>query len=196
MIKILTFKRATILAVLVLSFMSFASFSYGQGYYIRILNAPDPSIIGTEVLIAEPAWYSFCVDGIPAGTFTYQVANPYLAGPGAVDPLNGNVGLCKRGGNIAFVDKAKNIQNAGGIGMIIVNNVSGVLDNFGAEDPSITIWGAMVSVDYEQMFLNNVGMEYEFFQKAIIDSETAFWGNLPGQGDFDGGFNGWTTVSG
>ena len=83
--------------------------------YLKITSATDLTLIGKEIYIDGLAsWYG-C---LPYGqTFTAQVTDPYVAGPAPLAPLNGNVGVCVRG-TYWYIDKAKNIQDAGGVGMI------------------------------------------------------------------------------
>jgi hypothetical protein len=57
--------------------------------------------------------------------------------------ISGKIALVDRG-NCTFVQKALNVQNAGGIGMVVVDNGNGLSSMSGA-DPSITITSVMVS---------------------------------------------------
>ncbi|WP_082551926.1 PA domain-containing protein [Massilia sp. Root351] len=52
--------------------------------------------------------------------------------------VNGNVALVDRGA-CAFVVKALNVQNAGAIAMIVVDNVAGPLTGLGGADPAVAI---------------------------------------------------------
>lgn len=56
----------------------------------------------------------------------------------------GKIALIRRG-NCTFVDKVKNAQDAGAIGVIVLNNVGGSPINMGGADPSITIPAVMIS---------------------------------------------------
>ncbi|MDT5269453.1 MAG: hypothetical protein QOH49_1639 [Acidobacteriota bacterium] len=59
--------------------------------------------------------------------------------------VSGRVALIDRGG-CTFVSKVKNAQNAGAVGVIIVNNVTGDLIQMGGGDATITIPTLMVSL--------------------------------------------------
>ncbi|MFM9435437.1 hypothetical protein ACFDR9_002506 [Janthinobacterium sp. CG_23.3] len=66
-----------------------------------------------------------------------------------LSPANGaalrqSVALVDRGG-CAFVDKAKNLQEAGAVAMIVVNNVPGDAAGLGGDDDGVTIPAVMVS---------------------------------------------------
>ncbi|MGE5175166.1 MAG: PA domain-containing protein [Hyphomicrobiales bacterium] len=58
--------------------------------------------------------------------------------------LNGNIALIDRG-TCTFVFKVKAAQNAGAIGVIMVNNVAGAPISMGGTDPTITIPSVMIS---------------------------------------------------
>jgi len=73
-------------------------------------------------------------------------ANPTLA----CNPLtngaaiNGNIAVIERG-TCYFVDKVKNAQNAGAIGVLMINNVPGTPIIMGGTDATITIPSVMIS---------------------------------------------------
>ena len=58
--------------------------------------------------------------------------------------IDGKIAVIRRG-DCPFVDKVNNAQNAGAIGVIIVNNVAGLPINQGGEDSGITIPTVMIS---------------------------------------------------
>ena len=58
--------------------------------------------------------------------------------------LSGNIALIDRG-TCNFVIKVKSAQNAGAIGVIMVNNVAGAPITMGGSDPTITIPSVMIS---------------------------------------------------
>jgi hypothetical protein len=58
--------------------------------------------------------------------------------------VTGKIAIIRRG-NCAFVDKVKNAQNAGAIGVIMMNNVSGEPIPMGGTDATITIPSVMIS---------------------------------------------------
>ncbi|OGS61531.1 MAG: hypothetical protein A2X07_07445 [Flavobacteria bacterium GWF1_32_7] len=58
--------------------------------------------------------------------------------------LNGKIALIRRG-DCAFVIKVKAAQNAGAVGVIMMNNVAGTPVAMGGDDPTITIPSIMIS---------------------------------------------------
>ncbi|HMU10995.1 MAG TPA: S8 family serine peptidase [Ferruginibacter sp.] len=77
---------------------------------------------------------------IPDATASYLGCNPYTAGS-----LTGKVAVIDRG-TCFFVYKAKNAQDAGAIGVIIVNNTPGDPINMGSGDPSVIVTIPVISV--------------------------------------------------
>jgi PA domain/PKD-like domain/Secretion system C-terminal sorting domain/Proprotein convertase P-domain/HYR domain len=80
---------------------------------------------------------------IPDGTASYLGCNPYTAGS-----LTGKVALIDRG-TCLFVYKAKNAQDAGAIGVIIVNNTPGDPVNMGNGDPGVIVTIPVISVSQQ-----------------------------------------------
>ena len=82
-------------------------------------------------------------------TAPVSLANDAVGPPtDACEPLSGVTGrivLVDRG-VCAFVLKAQNVQNAGGIGMILANNVAGPAPGLGGVDPTITIGVLSISL--------------------------------------------------
>jgi hypothetical protein len=163
-----------------------------QNYYIEITDAPNADVIGTQIkVLGTGAWYTQCLPlNVEQST---QLVNPWLASPAPLDSLNGNVGVAKRG-TYAFIEKVKNIQNAGGTGMILINSTAAPGGMSGA-DTSVTIWGVMIGAEYESLFTDNPGLKFKFIDLSSTSNSIVFWGNEPGQGDFDGGLHGWTSVT-
>jgi hypothetical protein len=58
--------------------------------------------------------------------------------------VNGRIALVDRG-TCTFASKAKNVQNAGAIGIIIANNVVSSAPDLGGSDPTVTIPASSVS---------------------------------------------------
>ena len=162
-----------------------------EGYYIRITDAQDAAVIGKEIKVEGSGDWHECV---PLGqTFTAQLTEPYLGGPPPLAPLNGNVGVCKRG-TYWYIDKAKFIEEAGGVGMIQINDTRPPLERLLGVDTVDHIWAVSIDDAEEQVFLENNFLKFEFiFKKNPRD--IAYWGDEPGQGDFSNGLGGWTTTS-
>lgn len=60
--------------------------------------------------------------------------------------VNGRIALVDRG-TCAFAIKAKNVQNAGAIGVVIANNAPGSAPGLGGDDPTVTIPAISISQD-------------------------------------------------
>ncbi len=69
-----------------------------------------------------------------------------LCGKPLVGFTPGNIALIGRGGGIEFIVKVKHAQDAGAIGVLIVNNVDGDPVGMGGSDATITIPALMVSM--------------------------------------------------
>ncbi|MFZ1370971.1 MAG: PKD-like domain-containing protein, partial [Ferruginibacter sp.] len=111
--------------------------------YLRMVSPYNIDFsIGTAVfgpsIITTPLNGDFVY--IPDGTASYLGCNPYAPGS-----LNGKIALIDRG-ICPFVYKAKNAQDAGAIGVVIVNNVAGGPLNMGSSDPSVIITIPLISV--------------------------------------------------
>ena len=97
--------------------------------------------------------------------FTGFSGNLVLVDDGSSDPtlgcnaltnaaaINGNIAVIERG-TCYFVDKVKNAQNAGAIGVLMINNVGGNPIIMGGTDNTITIPAVMISKNDGQAILN------------------------------------------
>ena len=89
-------------------------------------------------------------------SFSSYSGNLVLVDDGSSDPtlgcnplinaaeINGNIAVIERG-TCFFVDKVKNAQDAGAIGVLMINNVGGLPIIMGGTDNSITIPAVMIS---------------------------------------------------
>jgi cysteine-rich repeat protein len=91
-----------------------------------LFGAGTTGLVGAVVAALDPA------DG--AGPSTTDACSP-LSNPGAVA---GNIALIDRG-TCLFVDKVGNAQDAGAIGVVVVNNQGNTLLNMAGVDPGLTI---------------------------------------------------------
>ncbi len=103
---------------------------------------PIGGVTGNVVIGLDPA------DG--AGPLTTDACSP-LTNAGAV---GGNIALVDRG-TCGFAIKVKNAQDAGAIGVIVANNVAGVLNMVGV-DPTIIIPAVSVSLADGNTFKANI----------------------------------------
>ncbi len=146
------------------------------------LPAPCTEIISGEMVAGTPA------DGCAALT------NP--------EELAGKIAVLDRG-SCNFTDKIQNAQDAGAIAVIVCNNRPESEDGggvivMGGEDPgTINLFAIMISqeqcVALKTSLPAQVTLAVSGFEET--PAEKVLWGNEPGQGDFDGGLNGWSTVT-
>jgi len=96
--------------------------------------------------------------------FNNYAGNLVLANDGSADPtlacnplvngaeINGNIAVIERG-TCFFVDKVMNAQNAGAIGVLMINNVPGGPIIMGGDNANITIPAVMISKEDGQAIL-------------------------------------------
>lgn len=134
-----------------------------------VVTAAVPAVLDpvSRLTVAGPAAGPAARDyEVGDASFGPPLANPPLVGQImpvvdqadgrglACDPLsplnalavNGNVALVDRGA-CTFVQKALNVQNAGAIAMIVVDNVPGAVTGLGGADPALTIPAVRVTKD-------------------------------------------------
>lgn len=115
--------------------------------------------------------------------------------------VEGKIAVIDRG-SCPFVDKATNASNAKAIVMLVCNNVDGapvvmpgtvevtpaclMLSKADCDKIKVAMGAGSVSATITQIDRPCPEREYD---------EAVFWGNEKGQGDFDGGLNGWTTIN-
>ncbi len=139
----------------------------GSPFNFLTVNSPAPLAGGyTSGTTSAPAPTGF---GLQITATTNITGNIQLINDGSADPtlgcapspagsLNGKIALIDRGSPVAspglgtFVLKAKNAQDAGAIGVIIVNNVAGAPAGMTGTDATITIPVVMISQADGQTF--------------------------------------------
>ena len=97
---------------------------------LRVVSAPDtPSVVKDydQVRLAQFSG-PIPVDGGISGPLGVGSTGWGCSSQGRLDPLDGRIAILDRGGpndaGCMFVEKARNAQDAGAIGLLIVNNVS------------------------------------------------------------------------
>ncbi len=130
---------------------------WNDGSPTNLLTVNSPAAIAGGYLSTPSTTF-----GLQITATTNITGNIQLMNDGSADPtlgcvaspagsLTGKIALIDRGSPAAspglgtFVLKAKNAQNAGAIGVIIVNNVAGAPAGMSGTDPTITIPIVMVS---------------------------------------------------
>jgi hypothetical protein len=115
----------------------------------RFLNISSPASVA-GVYTTGTAQFGPAVTATPI-TGQLQLVNDGSANPSlgcvasAANSLTGKIAVVDRG-ECAFTVKVKNAQDAGAIGVIIVNNVAGNPINMSGTDASITIPSVMISL--------------------------------------------------
>jgi len=196
--KFLTLKVSTSFWVL-LGFLGLGNVVNAQSFYIEFLSPAE--IRGQRVAFVAGATTKVC--NLPFGdSLTTQLTDPILAGDPNdpnntqytfAQPLNGNVGVCRRG-SFAFDVKAANIEFNGGSGSIIINNDQANKDaiiSMSQTEGAFSIWSVAVSLNTgDNFFAKYPGCSFKFVQDFPVDTDVVIWSD----NGFDGGLDGWTTV--
>ncbi len=131
-----------------------------------------------------------------------RLANDGTANVLGCDPfidadLNGKIGVVNRG-DCGFAQKAANVEANGAVGLVICNNEPGRRPMGPTAGVNVTIPTVLVSLQDCFNLLNALdgGSELpatvEQDPVALPDVVNIVWGDQPGQGEFEGGMNGWT----
>ncbi|MDX1943042.1 MAG: PA domain-containing protein [Saprospiraceae bacterium] len=111
--------------------------------------------------------------------------------------LTGKIAVIDRG-NCDFTVKVLNAQEKGAIAVLVVNNMEGII-NMSGTNTMITIPSfAIRQLDgnaIRAQIANGVNVTLTVNQIYSDAGETIVWGKNPGEGDFNGGFNGWTAIN-
>ncbi|RQP25680.1 PA domain-containing protein [Piscinibacter terrae] len=109
-------------------------------------TAAGPYNIGTASFgppLSSPGVSGTLMPVVDTGTSTGLACTPLSAANALA--VNGRIALVDRG-TCTFAVKAKNVQNAGAIGVIVVNNAVGSAPGLGGADPTVTIPAISVSL--------------------------------------------------
>lgn len=156
------------------------------GNYASLVTAfgSNPCSISGELILAD--------DGVAPGTDACSAITNDLTGKIAVVDR----GVC------SFAIKVLNAQKKGAIAVIIVNNSSAAIISGAASPPqsdSVTIPAFMISLADGNKIKPEIanGATVTISQTGAVPpsagAEPIVWGTNPGEGDFNGGLNGWTT---
>lgn len=177
-----------------------------QGQYILTVNEPS-SLAGTRITVSPalfgPGNYQCAVPVSGSVVFSADTsANPVLGCFPFTNSaeVSGKIAMVDRG-TCGFIEKALHAQNAGAIAVIVCNNDvanPSARINMTGVDPNVTIPAFSVSYSDCQTIRTAVpglnvtlGLNVEFPQST----DNVLWGANEGEGDFAGGFNGWTAVN-
>ncbi len=205
--KFLTLKMSTSFWAL-LAFLLVGNVASAQDFFIEFVSPAN--IAGVRVKFQPGATTKTC--NMPEGVeLTSQLCDPILGGDindaGNVqfpfaEPLNGNVGVTKRG-TFSFDTKAANTEFNGGSGSIIINNDEANPDatiGMAQTEGAFTIWSVMVSFNSGKYFLDNPGCTFKIIKdgkyplEGLGENDVVHWGNESGQGDFATGLGDWESV--
>lgn len=158
------------------------------------INSPS-SLAGSYTEFTEsvfgPALYGEITGNLVASDDGAGVLNGCDAFSNATD-VAGNIALIDRG-TCAFTQKVLNAQSAGAVAAIVcmVNN-DPLIRMAGCDD--IDIPSFMITKQLCDQIRMELPVNVSFknpFEPPTTD--VVVWGSNPGEGDFDGGLNGWTT---
>ncbi len=163
--------------------VSLANGLCGLNLTIQTNGDVDVSTPGTIAGSYESSGAADFGGNIPAGGLSGTVvqafdgsANPEELCNAAVngDDIDGNIAIIMRG-NCPFVDKVLNAQDAGAIGVIIVNNIPG--DGFfdmGGTSTQISIPAVMMNYEDGTLLIDNLGGDSEGFAFSFDDDALEF----------------------
>lgn len=171
---------------------------YGQRFYTASIDGVDGTLTALSSSLPAPCTETFSGE-LAAGTPENGCAA--LTNP---DDLAGKIAVLDRG-SCNFTDKIQNAQDAGAIAVVVCNNrpeseegggvivMGGEEANFG----TINTFAVMISQEECVTVKANLGTQINLNVAGFVETpaEMVLWGNEPGQGDFDGGLNGWSTVT-
>ncbi len=157
------------------------------GEYPLQIAAFGPRIdCGDPIITAELVVYS-------------DMAASSLACNPSTEDYTGKIVLVDRGA-CAFANKALNAQARGAVAVIICNNTSGIFTP-GGTSAAVTIPTLGTALESCNIFKSvvaggGVTGTIDIYSLQDASDDVMVWGGNPGEGDFDGGLNGWTVVSG
>jgi len=154
-----------------------------------------------EFVVINAESFGVCSGAGVSGEFV--LADPVTACEGITNDLTGKIAVIDRG-TCSFQSKAFQAESAGAIAVIICNNQPNTSENGGLINmgPDTTIADINVPVfsatqedcrTFRTSLPANGGILLPDLQPTAGDM--VVWGDQPGQGDFDGGLNGWSIVT-
>lgn len=154
-----------------------------------------------EFVMVSNASFGTCVSEGVTGNFA--LSDPLTACEDITADLSGKVAVIDRG-SCSFHSKALRAQAAGSIAVIICNNLpssveGGGLQGFAADTALAEVTIPVFSATQEdcRAFRTSLPANASLLPPNLEPSTGSMvvWGDQPGQGDFDGGLNGWSTVT-
>lgn len=171
---------------------------YGQRLYNVNVDGLAEPLLSVSSAFPSPCTETLSgemVAGLPANGCE-AITNP--------DAIAGKIAVLDRG-ECNFTVKVQNAQDAGALAVIVCNNRpessdgGGIFIMSGEEEALVGLntFAIMLSqescAEFKANLPLNVNIEVTGFD--LTADEKILWGNEPGQGDFDGGLNGWSAVT-
>ncbi|MBK9149777.1 MAG: hypothetical protein IPM26_01795 [Saprospiraceae bacterium] len=186
-------------------FTLLVSFSLGSvlvGQNINTLTINSPAGIAGNYEVVRAAFGSTSNNPITANAAFGRdaSANPTHGCNALTNSLTGLIGFVDRG-SCTFIQKAQRAQAAGAIALVICQNAPDWPFVAEGTDPNITIPVFTISLaDCQKIrtdiLAGGVNATLRFFFECSNEDpqygEKVIWGKNPGEGDFTGGFNGWS----
>ena len=159
--------------------------------------------VDEELVFINTVSFGACIQDAAGISAEFALADPANGCEAITSDLTGRVAIIDRG-SCFFIEKARSAEAAGAIAAVICNNLpstdpNGGLINLGLGDDDmddVTI--PVFSATQEDCALIRVQLPANGTiapPPFEAPSGEVVWGDMPGQGDFDGGLNGWTTTT-
>lgn len=139
------------------------------------------------------AAFGDCTPGTFSGEWviSQDATSPFADGCQAISNVAGKVALIDRGGGCNFDLKCLNAQTAGATAAIVCNNTTAT----NVIQMSNVSVGGQVNIPCFMMSKANCDVLRLLTPIEVViapdEPELVVWGNQPGEGDFNGGLNGW-----
>ena len=163
-----------------------------------VLEITEPAEAAGVYNLGTADFFRGCIEGDIVGEMVS--AEPLEACTPITTDVSGKIAVVDRG-TCTFKTKALNAQDAGAIAVLICNNRPSTADGGGTillgDDPDITedITIPTVALSQEECNIFRSLLPLTGTIRIQDRVQRVIWGDQPGQGDFDGGLNGWSAVT-
>jgi len=171
---------------------------YGQRIYNVNVDGVATPLVSVSSTFPGPCTATLTgemVAGAPANGCD-PITNP--------DAIAGKIAVLDRG-ECNFTVKVRNAQAAGALAVIVCNNRpetaegGGIFPMGGTDIDDLNTFSIMLSqescTEFKANLPLNVSIEVDETVFDLTEPSKVIWGLEPGQGDFDGGLNGWSAVT-
>ncbi len=188
-------KRTFTRFILLFSIISWTGFLSAQS----VLEITEPAEAAGIYTLGNAEFFKGCIEGDVIGEMVS--AEPNEACTPITTDIDGKIAVVDRG-TCSFKTKALNAQDGGAIAILICNNRPSTAEGGGtlgtlADDPDITeeITIPTVFLSQEECMVFRSLLPLTGTIRIQDVEQRVVWGDQPGQGDFDGGLNGWSAVT-